>query len=1055
MNLLIWTKDQKILKTPFFSKVKNMSMAVSSSFDAVPNLSGIKLLLCLGQDGKTLLETLKIVPKTTIYSNRKKLFFIGECAVLLSYSPSIKEVDYSKYVDLLTDINLAVRYCTTGKLEPTLGDYTYVEDLSQTLIAIKSTYEQTKKPIEVALDLETVGLDPYADGVFIVTLQVSYKEGHSHVIHFPSKVKSQEWFNTYHSQVIELLTSPYVSLRGANLKYDLHWLSIHVNGIECTNFKFDTTLVGSLLDENRSNGLDIHAKIYSELGGYSDKFDKEVDKSRMDLVDKNKLLDYAGGDTDACLRVSKQQKKELLSDPKLTSFYVNILHPAARAFEKVEQGGVCIDREAYKEIESDLRYELIDLIGKAKKILGGRLIVKHKDEARVGGLNLTKASLLKDFMFSKKGLDLEPKMWTGKTQEPSTAMDHLLMFAEVPEAREFVGLLKDYASANTTLNTYVTGFLKHVRRDGRYHPSYWFFAGNKGEGEGGTNTGRLSCKDPAFQCMVGETLVLTDYGYIPLSDLVKGYELGTEYKVLTHTGKWKKVIGVFRNGVHPVFSVSSERGIVRSTGNHPYLTNRGWVLTEDLLPKDTIYAIKRNWSPTSHTGLHQPHLLQLGSNEKQVYESNQQRLEELRWQGGKTMSEVVGFQELLGGHGGKASEDLYSILDRAKGREWGLHEGKLHLGDKYDSAIKQAEYQKYNVQWNNQDGSTLGEGLRYFTREAPLPSKYWNTNEASLDEREIADFEVFETTPITGVMFDGFEETFDITVEGSHSFIAEGVIVHNTIPKHTKWAKKLRKCFIAPPGMLVLENDYSQGELRVIACVANETTMLETYKQGLDLHVVTSGNFSNKSYDAMMKLKKEDKGSFDALRQLGKAGNFGLIYGISLGGFLVYAKESYGVSLSEREGGEFIDKFFATYPELKTYHRNYKSTAHKHGFVRSPLGRIRHLPLISSFDRKIASQSERQSINSPIQSTLSDMLIWSIALASERGWNKESPSFGAIHDACYTYIPEDNFEMYAERTKDLMENLPFERVGWNPQLKFPVDGKVGRSMGELTEITKL
>lgn len=110
--------------------------------------------------------------------------------------------------------------------------------------------------------------------------------------------------------------------------------------------------------------------------------------------------------------------------------------------------------------------------------------------------------------------------------------------------------------------------------------------------------------------------------------------------------------------------------------------------------------------------------------------------------------------------------------------------------------------------------------------------------------------------------------TYGLTVEEDHSHVTGGVVTHNTgrlsckdpafqtIPKHTKWAKPLRRVFIArpPPRM---EVDYSQGELRVIACIANEPRM-EAYSKGMDLHAITSGRFTGFSYEEMMALKKTD-----------------------------------------------------------------------------------------------------------------------------------------------------------------------------------------------------
>jgi DNA polymerase I-like protein with 3'-5' exonuclease and polymerase domains len=202
----------------------------------------------------------------------------------------------------------------------------------------------------------------------------------------------------------------------------------------------------------------------------------------------------------------------------------------------------------------------------------------------------------------------------------------------------------------------------------------------------------------------------------------------------------------------------------------------------------------------------------------------------------------------------------------------------------------------------------------------------------------------------------------------------------------------------------------------------------------------------------MMELKKTNKELFDAIRQLGKAGNFGLLYGMGVDGFIEYARVNYGVTLTYEEGKKFRDGFFAKYPGLVSYHAEYKAFAKQHKFVPSPLGRIRHLPLISSRLRELASKAERQSINAPVQGCLSDMLIWSAGLEHKQGLTLVAPAFGSVHDSLYNYVPEDKAEDIAYQHIQIMENLPFELVYWNPQLKFIADCKLGPNMAELKEI---
>jgi DNA polymerase I-like protein with 3'-5' exonuclease and polymerase domains len=119
--------------------------------------------------------------------------------------------------------------------------------------------------------------------------------------------------------------------------------------------------------------------------------------------------------------------------------------------------------------------------------------------------------------------------------------------------------------------------------------------------------------------------------------------------------------------------------------------------------------------------------------------------------------------------------------------------------------------------------------------------------------------------------------------------------------------------------------------------------------------------------------------------------------------------------------------------------------------VRNPLGRVRHLPLIRSKNRKLASMAERQAINSPVQSTLSDLCLWTIAMAElELNLDREGLQIvGMTHDSIYGYIPIGQ-EHVVGTLADTMANLPIEDVfEWKPQLQFTVDAELGTGMGDL------
>lgn len=698
---------------------------------------------------------------------------------LFSYHPAVQKVDYALYVDLLCDVQSAVRVAVTGRYKPDLGHYEYVQDFAQMIAEIKAEYAKTGKPVRICFDTETRGSDPFHPEARFVTWQFSHRHGYSAVRFFGSRADyEQALANGLREQAEWLFNSPMVSLRAANGKYDFVWVWVH-GGFECTSFKLDSTLVGSLNDENRSNGLKVHAKLFTKVGGYEEALEaKYPDKSRMDLVPKGQdLLEYAGGDTDAGLQVSEVLQAQLLQNKPLTAFYVNLLHPAARAYEVIERGGIFVDKEEYQRLEADLITEIGGVVKAAKSILGGRLCAKHYDPTMIGGINLTKKSLLVDFLFTNAGLNLKPFKFTDTSKEPKTDFEHLQMFKDHPTAGPFVRLVEQYSEANKTLTTYVVGFKEHLRQDGKFHPSYFLFKGpnehkKSSDKDAGTVTGRRSAKEPAIQ----------------------------------------------------------------------------------------------------------------------------------------------------------------------------------------------------------------------------------------------------------------------------------------TVPKHTKWGKRIRKVFNAPPGHLVCERDYSQGELRVVACIANEPTMIKAYQEGKDLHVLTGSKIAGMTYEAVLALEATDPARYEAIRQPGKPANFGLLYGMGAEGFQEYAANNYGVMLTLAEAEAFRAAFFALYRGLPIYHQTYKAYARKHGHVTSPLGRVRHLPFINSPDRGIQSGQERMAINSPVQSTLADMMAWAFAIEFAQGGMKEAPTFAEIHDAAYDYLPEDSWEKHAKRKKEIMENLPFHKLGWKPQLKFIADVKVGPDMATLKKV---
>lgn len=546
-----------------------------------PQLESGDIALCMGKSIYVFLAGHGIVPKNkSAASNRMRMIPCMEGHVMFTFDPYEGWNEYAKRVDIMTDTTLALRAQRTGSLKVKYGNYRYVEDYTD-IINILYSHQSSGEKMDLSLDLETVGLNEWDPEKWIVSISLTVDEGTADMLYFtkdfqPDRTQPEGSIQkTLWDQINFLVNHPDVKVRGANLKFDCRWMRVKW-GMNISRFVFDCILAGSLLDENRSNSLNVLTKIYEpDLGGYDDAFNQKFDKGRMDLVPKEDMLFYGGGDTDACQRVSNKVRQDLLQDPQLSRFYVKVLHPSSRAFEEMETGGVLVDQERYADLRGKLESELERCQKEVNEILPARLKAKHNWDT-----SLTRSAVITDFLFTPMGLNLKPLELTGKTKAPSSAKSHIMKFMDHPDVKEFMEVYSDFLTAKKTMSTYVDGFLKHLRADGRYHPSYIMHRSD----DGGTN------------CLPADQLVLTDQGYKPIVDVTVGS------KVLSHTGHWSEVSDFIHNGDKPVFKVTMSDGrSIRATENHPLFTVNGWVEVGDLAPGDTVigYSGDENWTQES------------------------------------------------------------------------------------------------------------------------------------------------------------------------------------------------------------------------------------------------------------------------------------------------------------------------------------------------------------------------------------------------------------------------------------------------------------------------
>jgi DNA polymerase-1 len=179
------------------------------------------------------------------------------------------------------------------------------------------------------------------------------------------------------------------------------------------------------------------------------------------------------------------------------------------------------------------------------------------------------------------------------------------------------------------------------------------------------------------------------------------------------------------------------------------------------------------------------------------------------------------------------------------------------------------------------------------------------------------------------------------------------------IPIRTERGRQVRKAFIPRSvDYTLLAADYSQIELRIIAALSKEETMIEAFKNGEDIHASTASKVFNVPLEDVTREQRSNAQTV----------NFGMIYGVSAFGL------SNQTDLSRGEAKELIDTYYETYPKLKAYMSEQVDFARDHGYVQTVLGRRRYLKDINSGNAMVRSGAERNAVNAPIQGSAADII---------------------------------------------------------------------------------
>ncbi len=242
------------------------------------------------------------------------------------------------------------------------------------------------------------------------------------------------------------------------------------------------------------------------------------------------------------------------------------------------------------------------------------------------------------------------------------------------------------------------------------------------------------------------------------------------------------------------------------------------------------------------------------------------------------------------------------------------------------------------------------------------------------------------------------------------------------IPVRTDLGAEIRKMFVPKEGCVLVDADYSQIELRVLAHIAEDKTMQESFCNGVDIHTATAAQVFGVDMENVTSLQ----------RRHAKAVNFGIVYGISE----FSLAEDIGVS--RYEAREYIDNYLANYRGVRAYMKKVVEDARETGFTETLFGRKRYIPELKSSNFNIRSGAERIALNTPIQGTAADLIKLAM-IRVENALNREFPEAELllqVHDELIVECPEAIAPQVAELISREMQSVSTLNVPLTADAKF-------------------
>lgn len=787
-------------------------------------------------------------------------------------------------------------------------------------------------------------------------------------------------------------------------------------------------------------------------------------ESRGYLVDRP----YLDGLCESYKTKIEEAEAKMYAVPSLIKYNKKRVKAAKKALldgllEQIEIKTNKLDNTTDKKKLGSLQRSITNLQKKYDNYSAGVGLTK-KDKESLQPLNLKSVKQLIDFLYyNKYGLRLpiikytEDKKTKKPTKNPATSEDVLLELKDKDETG-FIETLLKYREITKLYSTYIVGIRDILNPDNTLHGSFLIHG----------------CVT-SDTVLVGRDKDIVIGDIAPKEVGVKDVTNENIF-VLSHEGTWEQVTHTINKGEIDTYKVTTENGdTLECTKYHKLLTPDGWKPVWKIAKHNLdviMNDVTRLNIETTSTGKRFGEVIfkeipgwpgYLASSEGKVYS--------IKIPGGRGMLDYNNPHEVIGRVCKRGNRVIHRVgLRDGSHKKYMLSVSRLvwmafnnvpHIPDGYIidhidcntlnnipenlqcitySENTKRTYKNIRTAFTNGaiNGRTVltiqkvGSIIRDYAKGLTKSQIYRKYSISQAQARRIINRQAWKYLYLTKVKMEyvGKKIIMDLSVNDKHSYVTRSNFINcNTVtgrlssrnpnlqnmPRDTT-AKDIKYMFVCPKGKVMMQLDYSQAELRVVAGWSQDKQMLEWFRVGHDIHLATACKKYKISYEDAYKIySNEDDPDFKiwkVRRKQAKTIGFGVLYQQGPN----HLKESLSTpdhKATKEEAIEFLDEWFDTFPRIRKFVKKQQKFAEEHGYVVSPFGRKRRLPEArNKREQGKYAKALRDAVNAPIQGTASDFALFSSILIREQIMQGKLPAsieqIGTIHDSIMFYLdPKD------------------------------------------------